>query len=87
MRFSADFRPDELPEEQARSLLDLLDELDFDELPKDLTGKASHPDEFTYKITVETDDGEHTVAVGDASATDEMRELLSLLDRIARKKH
>ena len=87
MRLSADFQPSELPEEQARPLMDLLDEMDFDELPHDLTSSPAQPDQFTYKITVETDEGQHTVVVGDASAPDEMQELLRLLDRIAKKRH
>jgi hypothetical protein len=88
MRLSADFQPSDLPDEQARSLMDLLDEMDFDELPENLTTHPPQPDQFTYKITVETARGrEHTVVVGDASAPEEMQELLRLLDRIARKRH
>ena len=87
MRFHADFEPGDLPEEQSRALLDLLDELDFDELPEDLTAGASHPDQFIYTITVKTHKGERTVVVGDSSASDEMRELLRMLDRIARRRH
>ena len=86
IRFSADFQPGDLPDEQARTLMDLLDEMDFDELPEHLTGGSAHPDQFTYTITVETVEGEHTVVVGDASAPVEMQELLRLLDRIARRK-
>src|SRR5262245_40153449 len=65
MRFHADFEPGDLPEEQSRPLLELLDKMDFDELPEDLTGNPAHPDQFTYIITVKTDEGEHTVVVGD----------------------
>ena len=85
MRFHADFEPGELPEEQSRPLLDLLDKMDFDGLPEDLTGTAQ-PDQFTYTITVQSSHGEHTVILGDTSAPDEMRELLRMLDRIARKR-
>ena len=88
MRLSADFQPADLPDEQARPLMNLLDEMDFDELAHDLTPSPPQPDQFTYKITVETVRGqEHTVVVGDASAPEEMQELLRLLDRIARKRH
>ena len=87
MRITADFQPDDLPDEQARTLMDLLDDLDFDELPEHLTGNSSMPDQFTYKITVETKEGEHTVITGDASAPEKMQELVKLLDRIAKKKH
>ena len=86
MRLSADFQPADLPDEQARPLMELLDEVDFDELPENLIAKPAQPDQFTYRITTETPQGEHTVVVDDASAPEEMRELLRLLDRIARKR-
>ena len=54
IRFHADFEPGELPEEQSRPLLDLLDQMDFDDLPGDLSGNAAYPDQFTYTITVQT---------------------------------
>ena len=86
MRLSADFEPDDLPEEQARSLLELLDDMDFDELPEQLTGSPSMPDQFTYQITVQGKNREHTVITGDASAPEKMQELIRLLDRIAKRK-
>ncbi len=84
MRFHADFQPSELPEDQSRPLLDLLDRMDLNDLPDDLTGSASYPDQFTYTVTVETHASERTFVVGDASAPDDIRELLSMLDQIAR---
>ena len=85
MRLSADFEPHELPGEQMRTLLDLLDDMDFDELPEQLMGKSVMPDQFTYQITVRTDKGEHTVTTGDTSAPEKLQELLRLLDRIAKR--
>jgi hypothetical protein len=85
MRIATDFKPDDLPEEQVRTLLDLLDDMDFTEMPENLIDD-SMPDQFTYKITVETTKHEHTVIAGDASAPEKMQELFKLLDRIARKK-
>ena len=87
LNLHADFQPGDLPEEQARPLMDLLDDMAFDELPENLMGSSAQPDQFTYTITVETKKGEHTIVVGDASAPEEMHELLRLLDRIARRKH
>ena len=84
IRFAADFEPGELPVEQSRELLDLLDDIDFDELPEKLTGKTPVPDGFTYSITVETKKGRHTVVTGESSAPEKMQELLQLLNRIAR---
>lgn len=85
MRIARDLKLEDLPEEQADSIISLLDDLDFGELPEHLT-EESMPDQFTYVITVETDDWEHTVVTGDASAPEKMQELLQLLDRLARTK-
>jgi hypothetical protein len=87
LNLHADFHPSDLPEEQARPLLDLLDEMNFDELPQRQMGDSTQGDQFTYVITVETQKGERTIVVGDASASADMQELLRLLDRIARRKH
>jgi hypothetical protein len=84
IRFAADFKPEELPREQSKELFDLLDDLDFDELPEKMIGNSPIPDGFTYSITVETSKKAHTVVTGDASAPEKMQELLQLLTRIAR---
>ena len=84
IRLSADFDPNDLPDEQIRPLLDLLDDMDFRELPAQITGESSMPDQFTYEITVKTNQWEHTVITGDASAPEQLQELARLLDRIAK---
>lgn len=86
MNIVRDLKLDELPEEQASTILELLDDMDFEELPEQLMSdaEASMPDQFTYVITVETTRGEHTVVTGDASAPEKMQELLQLLNRLAR---
>jgi hypothetical protein len=86
MRIAADFKPNDLPDEQRNSLMELLDDMDFNELPADLTSKSPMPDQFTYEITVETKKWEHTVIAGDTSAPDKLQELFSLLDRIAKRR-
>lgn len=86
VRLAADLDMNDLPEEQADTLKELLDELDFAELPAKLTGSKSVPDEFTYTITVAAGKWQHTVVTGDSSADEKMRELLELLNRLARKK-
>jgi hypothetical protein len=84
MRVAADLKMDDLPEEQAKSITELLDDLDFEELPQQMTNNSGMPDQFTYTITVETKKGEHTVVTGDVSAPEKMQELLQLLNRLAR---
>ena len=85
IRFAADFEPGDLPEDQARQLRDLLDDLDFDELPEQLAGGNEVADGFTYSITVESDKRTHTVTTVDASAPDTMQPLFELLVKIARQ--
>ncbi|HEY3474680.1 MAG TPA: protealysin inhibitor emfourin [Anaerolineales bacterium] len=86
MTLARELKLDELTEEQANTLVKLLNDLDFEELPEHMTGEQSMPDEFTYTITVETSRGEHTVITGDASAPEKMQELLQFLNRLARKR-
>lgn len=86
MTIARDLTLDDLSDEQAQTLLELLDDLDFEELPEQMTGAEPMPDQFTYTITVETGRGEHTVVTGDASAPEKMQELLQLLNRLARTK-
>ena len=86
MRIAADIEPNKLSEEQTQALLDVLDALDFPELPEHLVNDSPMPDEFTYTITVEADDWKHTVVTGDSSAPEKMQELLQMLNRIARKR-
>jgi hypothetical protein len=84
MRIATDLKLDELPDEQAHTISELLDDLDFEELPEQMMNDNGMPDQFTYRITVETKKGEHTIVTGDASASEKMQELLQLLNRLAR---
>ena len=84
MTIARDLKMDDLSEEQAHRLSELLDDLDFEELPEQMLDSEAMPDQFTYTITVETRRGEHTVVTGDASAPEKMQELLHLLNRLAR---
>ncbi len=74
---------DELSEEQAEALEELLDEADFFELPEDLT-RPPMPDGFTYNITVFSAESQHSVRLSDSTAPDELRPLLEELSRQAR---
>lgn len=86
MRLAADLDMHDLPEEQVDTLKELLDDLDFAELPAKLKSDKAMPDEFTYTITVEAEKWQHTVVTSDAPEDEKMQELLELLNRLARKK-
>ena len=85
IRFAADLDLVDLPDEQSRTLLGLLDDLDFAELPQQLMSDPAMPDQFTYTVTVEAEKWKHTVVTGDSSAPEKMQELLQMLTQLARK--
>jgi hypothetical protein len=74
---------EELPEDLAETLEEMLDEADFFELPADLT-RPPMPDAFTYTITVSSEEGQHTVRVSDTTAPNDLRPLLDELNKQAR---
>ena len=86
MRIAADFELGDLSDEQTRTLVDLLDDLDFAELPENLISNSTASDQFTYTITVEAEEWQHTIVTGDSFANEKMQELLELLNRLARTK-
>lgn len=86
MRIAADIELEDLPKEQADRLCELMDDVDFDELPENLLKGNPVPDGFTYSITVESEEGQHTVTTSDTSAPSKMQPLLELLFQIARQR-
>jgi hypothetical protein len=68
-----------LPSSQAHRLKQLLRQSRFFELPESLKSAGSGVDRFNYRITVETEEGSHTVEAGDAAVPGELRPLLDYL--------
>jgi hypothetical protein len=85
IRFAADFELDDLPKDQAHQILELLDDLDFDELPENLTVENNVADGFSYSITVESEKKQHTVSTNESSAPKKMEPLLEILTQIAKQ--
>ncbi|HEY6074580.1 MAG TPA: protealysin inhibitor emfourin [Anaerolineales bacterium] len=73
----------DLPAAQADQLRSLLQEAHFIELDKDLAPLPVR-DDYSYRITVETESAEHTIRVSDASAPSDLRPLIQELSRLAR---
>lgn len=84
MHMSAEIEPGKLSEDEVHALVELIDDVDFNELPKEMLSQSG-TDQFTYTITVETRKWEHTVTIGDASAHGKMNELLEMMNRLVRK--
>ena len=85
IRFAADFELDDLPKDQAHQILELLDEMDFDELPQHIQGNQQVADGFNYSITVVTEKREHTVITSETAAPKKMEPLLEILTKIAKQ--
>ena len=85
IRLAADIELDELPEEQVHQLLELLDELDFDELPEQLTDNRQVADGFTYSVTVVSEKWQHTVTTSETAAPEKMNSMFEILTQIARQ--
>jgi hypothetical protein len=66
---------------QALRLKVLLKQSRFFELPSTLESSRPGTDQFSYRLTVESEEGHHTVEAGEAAIPDEMRPLLEYLTR------
>ena len=84
IRLAADFGLDDLPDEQAQTLTDLLDNMAFNKLPESFGNTNTVPDGFTYEITVETKQWKHTITMGEVTSPENMENLLTMLNQIAR---
>jgi hypothetical protein len=68
-----------LPPTQIHRLNMLLEQSRFFELPAALALPNPGADRFNYKVTVENENGSHTVEVNEAAIPGEMRPLLDFL--------
>jgi len=86
IRLAADIEMDELPEEQRREILGLLDEMDFEELTDKFTSEVSFPDGFVYAISVESEKKEYRLVAGESALPDNMLPLVEILESITKRR-
>ena len=85
IRLTAEIDMDNLPEDQKREIIDLLDEADFDELSEKHTDKLPIPDEFVYSIMVHSREKEYQVLAGESALPNDLQPLIEILESIAKK--
>jgi len=85
IRLAAEIELDDLPDDQKHEILELLDEMDFDELSEKRSGKMSVPDEFVYSVIVKSKEKEYRLLTSESSIPEDMRPLIELLEGIAKK--
>ena len=83
-RFAGNFDLDNLPDETASLLKDLLEQTDFRSLPKQVLGKSSIPDQFHYSIEVITPTWKHAVFTDERNASEPLRQLIQKLNELTR---
>jgi hypothetical protein len=76
----------DLPPNQTQQLRELLKKSRILEMPAFLALPNSGADQFNYKITIQNENGDHTVEAGDSAIPVEMRPLLDFLARSFLKK-
>lgn len=79
MRLTKVFDTATLTTEEANRLRQLLDAADFLNLTPNITSSNSQPDRFQYKLTLEDDDRQHTVIIGEQAAPANLKPLLEWL--------
>ena len=87
MHMTTTLDSDSLSREHARELRELIEAAGFFELPEEMAGPAGlgGADQFLYTLTVEMEGRRHTVHTSEAAAPPEVRSLILLLTRAARK--
>jgi hypothetical protein len=85
MRIATRVELDSLTAQEADEVCKLVDDAGFFDLPTDVTSPQALPDQYAYKVTVETQAQRHTVETDDGAAPQELRPLLQWLSRAARR--
>jgi hypothetical protein len=84
MSMSYTFDLENLPAEEAQKLKELIDQIDFSTLPESLENPNNIPDQFSYTITVESQERTQTIKTGDAAAPPEVHSLIATLNSLSR---
>jgi hypothetical protein len=85
IRLAAEIEMDDLPEDQKREVIELLDKIDFDELSEKLSDKMAIPDGFVYSITVRSEAREYKVLAGESSLPGDMQPLIEKLEVLTKR--
>jgi len=85
IRLAADISVNELPEDEKKEIIELLDNTDFDELPEKVAGQVPVPDEFVYSISVEAEQKEYKVLAGESALPNDLEPLLKILEKITKR--
>ncbi|NWG33665.1 MAG: hypothetical protein HXY42_04425 [Chloroflexi bacterium] len=86
IRVATEIEIEDLPEEQRNEILELLDDMDFEELPAKLSGGLPVSDEFVYSIVVEAGEEEYQIVAGESALPQDLQSLIELLEKQAKRR-
>jgi len=86
MRLSTTLEDGDLDEEEARVLKAEIEQAGFFALPPRLQSAGGGADRFEYHITIELDQRQHSITVGEAAMPDSLRPLVEHLDQLRRRR-
>ncbi|PMB25986.1 protealysin inhibitor emfourin [Fischerella thermalis] len=75
-----------LSPEETQQLYQLLEAANFYSLPPKINAPANQPDRFQYTITVEENNQQHTLIVGEAALSETLKRLIEWVNNTASKK-
>ena len=84
MVMSHEFDSHTLSPKEMDELEQLVDTADFFDLPPKISAETPVTDQFHYTLTVETDEQQHSIEVGDAAAPEKLKPLLNKLRELSR---
>jgi len=84
LRLSATVDTEKLSPEEAQELEEMVRAARFFDLPAKISSESPGADRFRYKLTVEAEGRRHTVELGEAAASEQLRTLLRRLTALAR---
>jgi hypothetical protein len=84
MRVTVTVNIESLSPEDAQDLREMVDGAEFFDLPEVITTPAPGADRFHYKLTVEDEEREHTVEMGEAAMPETLQPLIQRLTEVAR---
>ena len=84
MRITYDLLTENLHPEEAEELNQLIDEADFFNLPDIIMRQSMGHDQFQYRLTVEYEEKQHSVEVGDGAVPENLWPLLNKIRTLSR---
>jgi emfourin len=84
IRQTSSVSTDQMSEDEARKVANLVDGAGFYELPSEIRSTGPGADRFQYKITVESEHGTHVVQVDEAAVPPRLQPVLDWMKSVAR---